>query len=231
MRVPASVIALVVVLSGAVAGQPESIQWLILLDDMHVGFIETGRLRDVVRAIRRDLVRSGDRCVVRCTGPSCTAGKDAPRTCEELADWRRAVGSGLKEEDQLLARAEHRPKELIYRAEIALTAAEALLRDASATVPGVLLYVSDGYLSEATPTERLFTLAADAAARGVRVFPITFTRRDYDPRRNPTITPEQWAALMTETLGSLRRLAAGTNGFVVTDPLEGGLARIKARVQ
>ncbi|MEZ5287367.1 MAG: hypothetical protein R2712_21710 [Vicinamibacterales bacterium] len=231
MRVPASLVAIVVALSGAAWSQPGSIQWLILLDDMQLRFIETGRLRDVMRAINRDLVRPGDRCVVRCSGPSCTAGTDAPMMCEEFGDWRRAFGNGLTEEDQLLARTEHRPRELIYRADLALTAADGLLREASDGVPGIMLYVSDGYLVEAAASERLSSLAEAPAAKGVRVFPIRFKRVDYNPRRNPTITAEPWAALMTETLGSLGSLAEVTGGVIVTDPLEGGLARIKDRVQ
>lgn len=231
MRVPASVIALVIALSGAAWSQPGSIQWLILLDDMHLRFIETGRLRDVMRAISRDLVRPGDRCAGRCSGPSCTAGKDGPMACEEFDDWRRASGNGLKEEDQLQARAEHRPEELSHRAEMALLAADALLREASDRVPAIMLYVSDGYLVEAAASERLSRLAEAAAAKGGRMFPIRFKRVDYSSRRNPTITAEQWAALMAETLGSLSSLAEGTDGFVITDPLEGGLTRIKARVQ
>ena len=109
-----------------------------------------------------------------------------------------------------------------------MTAANALLRDASDTAPGILIYISDGYVAEALATEPLSTLADAAAAKGVRVFPVRVKRTGYDPGRTPTIAPEAWAALMAEMLGSLSAMAERTGGLVITDPLEGGLAKVLA---
>jgi hypothetical protein len=231
MRAPAAAIALVVALAGTAWSQPGSIEWLILLDDLHLRFIETGRLRRALQAISRGLVRPGDRCVVRCSGPSCAAGQNAALACEAFDNWRGASGNGLREEDQLQARAERRPKELIDRARRALAAANGLLRDASDTAPAVMLYISDGYLAEAAAAEPLSTLADAAAAKSVRVCPVRVKRADFDPGRNPAIAPEQWAALMAETLGSLTSMAERTGGLVVTDPLEGELAKVLALVR
>lgn len=225
MRSPVAVIVLA--LSAAAWSQPQPVTWLIFIDDLHLQFVETGRLRSVLHTIGREGARrDGDSCVVRCSGPSCSTGKDAPLTCALLADWRGATGNGLKAEDQLRDRADGKPRELIYRAELALNAADALLRDAPAGGRSVLLYISDGYLTAAGASERLSGFAAAAAAKDVRAFPVPFRRVEYDPGRTPSISPEQWQVLLNETAGSLAILANQTGGRVIPNPLDGGLASI-----
>jgi hypothetical protein len=225
MRVPVAVIALA--LSAVAWGQSQPVTWLILIDDLHLQFVETGRLRAVLRAIGRErTLRDGDRCLVRCSGPSCTADNDPPATCAALAEWRGASGNGLKEDDQLRDRSNGKLEELIYRAETALTTADALLGEAPAGGRSALIYISNGYLAEARAANRLSRLAAAAAAKDVRVFPVTFTRVEYDARRTPTISRDEWQALMNETAGSLEILANKTGGRVVPNPLDGGLAGI-----
>jgi hypothetical protein len=230
MRFPAGVIVLA--LSAAAWSQSQPVTWLIFIDDLHLQFVETGRLRSVLSALGRErALRDGDGCLVRCSGPSCTAGKDPPTTCAALADWRGATGNGLKEEDQLRDLSDGRLRELIYRAQTALATADALLGEAPASGRSALIYLSNGYLAEARAADRLSRLAAAAAAKNVRVFPITFRRVEYDPRRTPTISLEQWQALMNETAGSLAILATKTGGRVVLDPLDGGLAGILPLVE
>jgi hypothetical protein len=225
MRFPLGVIVLA--LSAVAWSQSQPVTWLIFIDDLHLQFVDTGRLRLVVRAIGRELVRpDGDGCLVRCSGPSCTAGKDAPTTCATLVDWRNATGNGLKEEDQLRYRSDGRLRELIYRAETAVTTADALLGEAPAGRRAALIYISNGYLAEARAADRLSTFAAAAAAKHVRVFPVTVKRVEYDPGRTPSISPAHWQALMNETAGSLEILASNTGGGVIPNPLDGGLAGI-----
>ncbi len=225
MRFPLGVIVLA--LSAVAWSQSPPVTWLIFIDDLHLQFVDTGRLRLVMRAIGRELVRpEGDGCLVRCSGPSCTAGQAAPTTCATLVEWRGATGNGLKEEDQLRYRSEGRLRELIYRAETSLTTAAALLGEAPAGRGAAVIYISHGYLAEARAADRLSTFAAAAAAKHVRVFPVTFGRVDYNPGRTPSISPAQWQALTNETAGSLEILATNSGGRVVPNPLDGGLAGI-----
>jgi hypothetical protein len=217
---------IVLALSAVAWSQPGPVTWLIFLDDLHLQFVETGRLRQVVRTISRDLVQPRDRCAVRCSGPSCTEGKDAPATCAVLADWRGATGNGLKEEDQILDPSSPRFRELNHRAGVALTAANALIREAPASGRSVLLYISDGYLVATGVNDRLSALASLATAKDVRIFPATFRRVEYDPTRTPRISAERWLALVNETAGSLAILAYHTGGRVITNPIDGGLASI-----
>ena len=44
--------------------------WLIVVDDLHINFANTGRLRSLLRAAASDLVRDGGLVELRTTGPS-----------------------------------------------------------------------------------------------------------------------------------------------------------------
>ena len=86
--------------------------------------------------------------------------------------------------------------------QFALATADALLGEAPAGGRSALIYLSNGYLAEAPAADTPFHAAA-TAAEDVRIFPVTFRRVEYDPMRTPTISLEQWQALMNETAGSL----------------------------
>lgn len=231
-----------------VAAQSSPVTWFVFFDDFHLQFRNTGRLRDLVRTIHRELVREGDTCVLRCSGPSCSAdGTGAIAGCAGLAeDVRRLTGNGLREGDML--RGAVRPSssdwsftevatELRSRAARALTTADVLLGDPS-VAPGRahLLFISNGYLNAAGVADRISALGDRAAALGVRVHPISSGWPEFDPTRSSTLTLEQYQALQAESRASLTALAERTGGLAVNnaignESLSKALAAIQARAR
>ena len=45
------------------------VHWLIFIDDLHINFADTGRVRDLLRAISKTLIRDGDAYEVRSSAP------------------------------------------------------------------------------------------------------------------------------------------------------------------
>jgi len=61
---------LVACLAPQIADTQTSVTWLILVDDLHISFVESGRLRTLLRAIGTDLILGSDTIVLRMTGPT-----------------------------------------------------------------------------------------------------------------------------------------------------------------
>src|SRR5688500_18941599 len=56
---------------GAVPARgPAGITWLILVDDLHMDYRNTGRIRDLLRSIATGLMGDDDAVVMRASGPS-----------------------------------------------------------------------------------------------------------------------------------------------------------------
>src|SRR5688572_29146225 len=47
--------------------------WLLFIDDMHLDFRNTGRLRNLLRLVANELIKDGDAFMVRSSGPSQVA--------------------------------------------------------------------------------------------------------------------------------------------------------------
>src|SRR5918996_6354085 len=50
--------------------KPSETAWLLFIDDLHLDFRNTGRLRDLLRLVTTEVIRKGDAFMVRCSGPS-----------------------------------------------------------------------------------------------------------------------------------------------------------------
>ena len=147
MGVPRSItVALAVILAvAAPAVTPAATDhaWLIVVDDLHVSFAQTGRLRTLLRAIATELIEEGDRYVFRANGPSAarlSAGALIDDRDLAASAIKVMTGNGLKDTDIPV-------NEVLYRANIALDAAvesmSALTSDASPRQ--AMVYVSNGY--------------------------------------------------------------------------------------
>jgi len=215
--------------------------WAIVVDDLHIPFVQTGRLRTLLRVLATELLRDGERYVFRAGGPSAVS-----LTNDALTDDRDRANSGIKvmtgnalKDSNILATGlgASTVNEVLYRANVALDAADeavfALTRDAATRQ--AIIYVSSGYDIETFPAlaERVRALARRARENNITMFAI-------DARGFATLTPPDSridaGALLRYTAAtrrSLSMLVEATGGFVLERPNEPrpDLARISAQMR
>jgi len=204
--------------SGAAIVQP-AVTWLIFVDDLHLDFRNTGRLRTLVRTIVKELPIDGESVAMFASGPSRVSV--VPTTDRTLLDNEvgKLTGNGLRPADITAAPGD---RELRYRATVAQTRVGDLL--ASATAAGglrtALVYISNGYGGGPPPV-----LPVGSSAT---VFAL-------DPRLwvDSTLDRMTWPAHWAATRESLRALAAPSGGFALEDghSLADALARIAAMMR
>jgi hypothetical protein len=227
--VAASVLAVLAITSSSVAGdaartragQSAGVTWLVFVDDLHLSFRETGRIRGVLKTSLDTLVRDGDRVLLQTDGPSQLRlhlpAVDRHFDRERLREaMKRLTGNGLKPED--IARGRREPR---YRAAVAVDALRELV-DAALPIRGpvAILCISNGYTDEGP---LIGDIAEQASRAGAAIFPI-------DPRLEPSDREDpHWIA----TRDSLRELATATAGTWqdIGEDLETYLMRISAAVR
>ena len=207
--------------------------WLIFVDDLHLDFRNTGRIRDLIRTVTKELIHEGDSFAIASSGPSALA-IDLTLDRRLLDPAIRVVtGNGLKFEDIIQAPGSG---EVFYRASIAATTARSLLSRLAAAPPAptALLYISNGYNFELLPdlapgaprlgAGRDFTradvrqqfseLTMTARSASVRIFTIgRISPADLDaPPAGPA-----WVAHQAELQRTLRAIADEGDGFAVLD--------------
>jgi VWFA-related protein len=122
--------------------------FLILVDDLHLDFVDTGRLRELMRQLSTQLIREGDMFGVISTGPSSLA-VDLTYDRKRLNDAiSRMTGAGLAPTDMIQARQGGRgAPEVRHRAHVAFATAFDLLRNLAKVHDRrkSIIYVSNGY--------------------------------------------------------------------------------------
>src|SRR5262245_55007857 len=75
------------------------VTWLIFIDDLHLDFRNTGRIRTMLRTLSAELILEGDHVAISSSGPSALAVDLT--TDRQLIDGaiKRATGNALKYED------------------------------------------------------------------------------------------------------------------------------------
>lgn len=208
-----------------IASVQPGVTWLIFVDDLHLDFRNTGRLRTLVRTILQDLPAEGEAVAMFASGPSRVS--ITPTTDRALLDneVRKLTGNGLRPADIVAAPGD---RELRYRATVAQTRVGELL--ASATAPSgrrtALVYISNGYGSGTAP---LLPIGSSAMVFALDAR-LLVGDRDLDrPDSDRIMWPEHWRA----TRESLRALAAPSGGFALEDgqSLAEALARIAAMMR
>lgn len=122
--------------------------WILFVDDLHLDFRNTGRLRELLKKIKSELIHEGDMFGVVSTGPSSVAidlTYDIRRIDEAI---KKISGAGLKPNDILTGgETQEGPSEVRYRAHVAFSTAYQLVKDLEQVHNRrkVFLYVSDGY--------------------------------------------------------------------------------------
>lgn len=202
--------------------------WLIVVDDLHVPFAQTGRLRDLLRRVAAELIQEGDRHLFRASGPSGTS-----LTSEALTDDRSLAasaikfmtGNGLKDWDIFVALpGASAADEVVYRANTALDAADdaiyVLTRDAAPRQ--AIVYVSGGYDVESYPAiaARVRAFARRARENNITIFPIDARGFGSLIEPDPRLDADTLLRYTTALRRSLTVMAEETGGFVIERPNE-----------
>ncbi len=242
--------------ASAVKREP-GIVWLVFVDELHINFTNTGRLKTLLHTVASELFEDGDSIgILSGDGPSQLAGElTADRNLVEQ-QIGQVSGAGLKLSE--IRDPDSEGNEVRYRMHIALSSAyNALgrleqLRDRRKAI----IYVSNGYLFVSSPTDiaapseanpfsvrgdrfsvdhvrsEVAALIAEARRANVAIFAI-------DPRSmpgaaivDPAVFAADWDSYMAATRSSLRLLSDRTGGFAIVDEdLAGGLRRINSTVR
>src|SRR6185503_7522268 len=122
--------------------------FLFFVDDLHLKFHNTGRLRDLFKTISKELVHEGDMFGIVSSGPSSIAVDmtyDKSRLDEAI---KKIAGNELKPTDIINGPSgAEGPSEVRYRAHVAFSTVNDLLNnlDSVHNRRKALIYVSDGY--------------------------------------------------------------------------------------
>src|SRR5256885_2805340 len=136
-----------------VTAQPATI-WLIFVDDLHVDFLSTGRLRSLIKTISSELIHDGDAFGIRSSGPSSLSiDVTSDREPLEVA-IRNTAGNALLPSDILrITHGARESNEVRDRARVALSAAYEMMMSLE-QVPNrrkAFIYISNGYNLGASP--------------------------------------------------------------------------------
>jgi len=122
--------------------------FLIIVDDLHLDFRNTGRIRDLFKRISRTLVHEGDMFSIVSTGPSSLAID--PTYDRKVLDEaiKKITGNGLKPSDVIQgAEGADGPSEVRYRAHVAFSTAYDMLvqMERINNRRKAVIWVSNGY--------------------------------------------------------------------------------------
>lgn len=200
--------------------QPVPVTWLVFVDDLHLDFRNSGRLRAVVLAALKQLPAEGEAVAMFSSGPSKLSVMPTVDRPLLVGEAKKLVGSALKPDD-ILAGAPTR-NEVRQRADVANSRLVEMVGKVSAApvappLRPAIVYISNGYVTGAPPPLKMnlsppiFALDPRLLARGP----------DDSDRAN-------WPDLWIATRNSLRTMAEASGGFVQDEEqsLDDALARI-----
>jgi VWFA-related protein len=122
--------------------------FILFVDDLHMEFRNTGRIRQLFKKVKEELIHEGDLFGIVSTGPSSISidlTYDRKRLDEAI---NRISGAGLKPSDIMSApETNEGPSEVRYRAHVAFRTAWDLMKNLEQVRDRrkALIYVSDGY--------------------------------------------------------------------------------------
>ncbi len=153
--------------------------FIFFVDDLHLDFRNTGRIRELFKKIRTSLVHDGDMFGMVSTGPSSIAVDmtyDLKRFDEAV---KKIAGNGLRPQDILEGgETSDGPNEVRYRAHVAFSTASDLMQNLEQVHNRrkALIYVSDGYDFNPFPDSRA---KAEADMQGTSNAQAAGTASDY----------------------------------------------------
>jgi VWFA-related protein len=122
--------------------------FIIFVDDLHLDFRNTGRIRDLFKQVSKELIHEGDMFAVLSTGPSSLAidlTYDRRRLDQAI---EKISGAGLRPQEILEGgQGQEGPPEVRYRAHVAFSTAYDMLRNLESVTNRrkAFIYVSNGY--------------------------------------------------------------------------------------
>lgn len=131
--------------------------FLIFIDDLHMDFRNTGRIRDLLKKVSTTLIHDGDMFGIVSTGPSSVAVDmtyDRTRLDEAI---KKVSGAGLKPEDLMEGQeGSQGPPEVRYRAHSAFSLVNEILGNLEKIVDRrkAVIYISNGYDFDPFPEYR-----------------------------------------------------------------------------
>ena len=219
------VIAAATLTAAGTAGAQPTTRWLIIVDDLHLDFRNTGHLRTLLKTIVSGLIHDGDAFALDCTGPSSVsvAWTDDRSVIDRVS--KEIAGNALKVSDMLaIMRGLTPTNEVEFRATLAVSRVNEIV---AILDPAAVIYISNGYV-EWSPS------FADALGRArMPVFAL-------DPRLLPGaivdragVDAASWNAYWAATRNSLRALSEQSGGFALEEgqDLAATLARINELVR
>lgn len=190
------------------------VTWLIVIDDLHLDFRNTGRLRDMLKTLASELIRDGDQFAIASSGPSKIAVDVASDREVLTTSIKKATGNALKFEDM---QSPQSSEEVRYRASITLATTQSMLSNAT-RLSGMkgLLFISNGLTY--TAPNIMEQLTATARQSDVYIFAI-------DPRvayKGTDLSavfavPGSWEDHVAAQHASLRSLSESAGGFAIVD--------------
>jgi hypothetical protein len=219
----AVVIAATLTAAGPEGAQPAA-RWLIIVDDLHLDFRNTGHLRTLLKTIAAELIHDGDSVALHSTGPSSVSV--AWTRDRSVVDnvIKNIAGNALKVSDILaITRGLTPTNEVDYRATLAVSRVNEII---AILDPAAVIYISNGYvdrspsLIRAGGRDRMPVFALDP-----RLLPGAIVDRGVDAA--------SWNGYWTTTRNSLRALSEPSGGFALEEgqSLPAALARISALVR
>ena len=219
-------LALVTLLGGGALVQTPSlplpadaVAWVLLVDDLHLDFRNTGRIRDFLKTLLNDVVRDGDLAAIHTTGPSKGSTQlVSPRDLSPVL--KTLTGSGMKPNEIVAALQEagRETEELRLRAQMTLSGARAAVRllAFADSRRRAVLYLGNGYTLETDTSAQSRELISAARAIGVRIFAFDGANLDGVLSAAAPSDPE-WHAYRAAARESLKTIAQQTGGFAVFD--------------
>jgi VWFA-related protein len=205
--------------------------FLFFVDDLHLQFHNTGRVRDLFKRISKELVHDGDMFGIVSSGPSSIAidmTYDKARLDEAI---KKIAGNELKPSDIIQGPSGSQgPSEVRYRAHVAFSTVNDILKNLE-TVRNrrkALVYVSDGYDFNPFQDARLGTMDPNSPFQQNEFARSQNQMRSSDDGSSPQTDPftqqqkqnEEFAdADLARELGELTRQANRANVTMYTiDP-------------
>jgi hypothetical protein len=198
--------------AGPAGAQPA--RWLIIVDDLHLDFRNTGHLRTLLKTITADLIHDGDEVALYSTGPSSISVTWTYDRSVVDSAIKKIAGNSLKVSDMLAIAQGFTPtNEVDYRATLALSRVNEIIANLNPAIDrGIgIIYISNGYI------DRSPSLSGVGGRARMPVFAI-------DPRLLPGaivdragVDAARWNAYWAATRNSLRALSEQSGGFALAE--------------
>jgi hypothetical protein len=209
--------ALVFVLACPTFGAPQGREpqlFLVFVDDLHLDFRSTPRLRELTKKVMRLLIQDGDRLALVTTGYSSVAVAPTSDSQQIISGLSRITGGGLRADQNVDP---EQGAERTRRATIAIATARDAVRvmASKANGPFAVLYFSGGYAGQSVEAD-LFELVSDAFRASAVIYAFA-PRLVGGPMPPPSVGNESaWDAYERAAQDSLRNLAGSTGGQLVS---------------